>query len=372
MIFITTTQFLVAIFWTPSWLLNLPNESSKIPRINICLNGATLMQEGYSKLIFSQSQTGWCDTNTDYNKNQIPDQEEASSAIVRHYVWPECLRVLPDGRAEDKCGNACVSDSDCKSKSKDDQRQGKCVTVYRAFCQEPCDYLRYRVKSQGVYPLSSAAIAIMASQELSWVTFQITVAPDLTTRWRPRSNNTYIDEPACFTDDEARSFVTTNYAMVNLYYENFDQTVVTEDASINPIDTVTLAATIGGNLGLCAELSIMTIVEWFELGAFALLSMPFFFFGIKLPYIKRIMKREEMPVDVVHAHMALVLKNVKKIYSDKNTSNSSLITAQFHVGCGLLRLLCDNAKMQPILTFKSLPKGLASFRGSLLSCPTPD
>jgi len=332
MTFITTTQVFGCNFLDPELASCFAKYIKKDSEDNICLNGATLMQEGYSKLIFSQSKTGWYDTNTDSNKNQIPDQEEESSAIAKHCVWPEGLRVLPDGRAEDKHGNACVSDSDCKSKSKDNQRQGTCVTAYRAFCPEPCDYLRYRVKSQGVYPLSSAAIAIMASQELSWVTFQNTVAPDPTRRWRPRcardSNNSYIDEPACFTDDEARSFVTTNYVMVNLYYENFDQTVVMKDAAI---DTVTLAGTIGGNLGLCVGFSIMTIVEWFELGAFALLSMPFFSFGIKLPYIKRIMKREEMPIDVVDADMALVLKNVKKIYSDKNTSNSSSITAQLGV-----------------------------------------
>ena len=274
----------------------------------ICLNGATLMTEGYSKLIFSQSKTGWYQT-TDSNNNDIPDQEEESATIEMQCVWPEALRFLPDGKEEPKYGRKCTEDTDCKSKNGDSDRNGKCVKAYRAFCPNPCDYLKYSVRSQGVYPLSSSAVTLMASQELAWATHQATEAPDPAERWKPRcardpTSNSFVDTPSCFTNEEAQAFVIENYALINLYYQDFEQTVLLRDAAI---DTVTLLGTLGGNLGLCVGFSIMTIVEWIELGAFALLSMPFFYFGIKMPYIKRI-NEDSSPIDVLDEDVAIVLK----------------------------------------------------------------
>jgi hypothetical protein len=285
----------------------------------ICLNGASLLTEGYTKIIFSQSKTGWYETDSDSNNNGIPDQEEKSAAMAKQCVWPENIRVLDDGMQEPKYGQACEEDADCESETGKEDRRGKCVKAYRAFCPEPCDYLRYNVRSQGAYPLSNSAVSIMASQELAWVTYLNGVTPDPTRRFRARcardaTTNEFIDTSSCFTEDEARNFVTANYAMVNLYYEDFEQTVVTRDAAI---DTVTLMGTIGGNLGLCVGFSIMTMVEWMELGVFAILSMPFFYFGIKMPYIKRNANKEFNPVDVLDEDVAVVLKNIKRIYTEK-------------------------------------------------------
>ena len=157
--------------------------------------------------------------------------------------------------------------------------------------------------------MSSSAVTLMASQELAWATHQATEAPDPAERWKPRcardpTSNSFVDTPSCFTNEEAQAFVIENYALINLYYQDFEQTVLLRDAAI---DTVTLLGTLGGNLGLCVGFSIMTIVEWIELGAFALLSMPFFYFGIKMPYIKRI-NEDSSPIDVLDEDVAIVLK----------------------------------------------------------------
>lgn len=74
-------------------------------------------------------------------------------------------------------------------------------------------------------------------------------------------------------------FVREKYAMVNFYDEGFERTVVTRCAAI---DIETLLGTLAGNLGPCVSVSTMTIFECIELGAFALLSVPFFNFGIKM------------------------------------------------------------------------------------------
>lgn len=254
------------------------------------------------------------------------DQEEKSAAISKQCVWPENLLALDSGMQEPEYGRECKNDADCKSDTGKEERQETCAKAYRAFCPEPCDYLHYNVRSQGAYHLSNSAVSIMASQELAWATYLNGVTPDPTRKFRPHcardaNTNEFIDTSACFTEDEARDFVTANYAMVNLYYEDFEQTVVTRDAAI---DTVTLMGTIGGNLGLCVGFSIMTMVEWMELAVFAFLSMPFFYFGIKMPYIKRNANKEFNPVDVLDEDVTVVLKNFKRIYTEK----TGVVTAE--------------------------------------------
>jgi len=300
----------------------LNDKAKKTTKNEICLEGATLMEQGYSKLIFSQSKTGWYDT-ADNDGNGVPDQEERSARIERQCVWKEDSRLLPSGLEEPKHGSECTGDADCVSLSGETDRIGKCQTAYRAFCPEPCDYLRYSTRSLGSYPLSSAAVAIMASQELGYATSLNQDTPDPTGIWKPRcqrDSNTalYIDDASCFTDIEAQQVVRENYAMLNLYYEDFGQTVVTRSAAI---DVDVLVGTIGGNLGLCVGFSIMTIIEWIELGAFAVLSVPFFYFGIKMPFVRRKNNTEEMPIDVIDQDVATVLKNVKKIYVEKKAES---------------------------------------------------
>eukprot|EP00287_Rhodomonas_sp_CCMP768_P022178 CAMPEP_0202824662 /NCGR_PEP_ID=MMETSP1389-20130828/12502_1 /ASSEMBLY_ACC=CAM_ASM_000865 /TAXON_ID=302021 /ORGANISM="Rhodomonas sp., Strain CCMP768" /LENGTH=85 /DNA_ID=CAMNT_0049497783 /DNA_START=1 /DNA_END=258 /DNA_ORIENTATION=+ len=56
----------------------------------------------------------------------------------------------------------------------------------------------------------------------------------------------------------------------------------------------------------------MTITEMFELLFFAILSAPFFYFGIKVPFLR---KREppEVPEEVADEDVQRVLHNIKTI-----------------------------------------------------------
>lgn len=53
------------------------------------------------------------------------------------------------------------------------------------------------------------------------------------------------------------------------------------------IPTDVLLGTVGGNLGMWVGMSIMTILEMFELLFYAILAVPFFFFGIKMSFIQK-------------------------------------------------------------------------------------
>mmetsp|Transcript_32951 Transcript_32951/g.51400 ORF Transcript_32951/g.51400 Transcript_32951/m.51400 type:complete len:137 (+) Transcript_32951:3116-3526(+) len=94
----------------------------------------------------------------------------------------------------------------------------------------------------------------------------------------------------------------------------------------------------GGNLGMWVGMSIMTIVEWFELGIFAMLCMPFFYFGIKLPWIRRVEPEPPVPQSasvLEDETVGKVLHNLKEIANERKTTVESPVYAK-GVGNGTL------------------------------------
>lgn len=83
---------------------------------------------------------------------------------------------------------------------------------------------------------------------------------------------------------QANEVVIKNYAVVSLYHAEFEQTVTKKTAAV---DIPTLGGTVGGTMGLTTGASLMGFMEWAELGYFALISIPFFLFGVKQSHLKR-------------------------------------------------------------------------------------
>mmetsp|Transcript_55218 Transcript_55218/g.112957 ORF Transcript_55218/g.112957 Transcript_55218/m.112957 type:complete len:921 (+) Transcript_55218:100-2862(+) len=292
----------------------LNKQSQRVAEGTICIDGAaTLESTAYFGLL---QRTGWYNPQTDSDDNGIPDQEEEdSNSIENHCVWKGPALYKPDGLTESRLGKECEEAKDCKSDTGDEDRLGECRKAYRAYCPGRCNALEYEIVGQSSSLLSETAAQIMANDELAWVSYQAAQDPTASRRWQPRCgrtpNGTYIDTDTCFTTAEAMNLVRSNYAMINVDYDDFTQQVVTIE---DKIPTDVLLGTVGGNLGMWVGMSIMTITEMFELLFFAILAAPFFWFGIKLPYIKR---REPEggsgDVDLSDEDLQRVLRNLQMI-----------------------------------------------------------
>ena len=385
-------------FMDPAVAECLEDMSNRDSAGEICIPGTTLIKQTYTALLFKASKTGWYDTDTDNNKDGVPDEEEKSANILNHCIWNEANRTLVGGSIEPRHGKECTSDSDCTSSTKEVGRQGKCVKAYRAFCPMPCDYLRYRINRQTASPLSLAAIRAIVAQEpicglppgvgstyLNTTAYANSTNMTFSTRRTLSFNMTYnqtsltsnvtsatpsltsnvtsnvtsnltanvssnvvgqslpsqgpapappsidpIAQPQLAPHDDAKPLpcynnspsgraardadVRNNFAVVQIYYASTQQQVIEKDAAI---DVVTLTGTLGGTLGLTNGMSLMTLVEFWEFGVFAVLCMPFFYFGKKLPWVRSVIKSEAVPLDFLDRDVAKVLAVAKEVYAQK-------------------------------------------------------
>jgi len=142
----------------------------------ICLEGTLGLRQGFKKFLFGSSRFGWYNGNADSDNDGVSDQEEESNSIRKHCIWDFSHRFLDDRSPEYLHGHECKEDSDCKSQTGDKSRTGNCSLSFRSYCPSPCDFLRYDVKSQGMYTLGKQAVKLIAAQELAWTTQERTLA----------------------------------------------------------------------------------------------------------------------------------------------------------------------------------------------------
>jgi hypothetical protein len=121
---------------------------------------------------------------------------------------------------------------------------------------------------------------------------------------------------------EAKNVVLSNYAVVELYYQKFDREVLEASAVV---DGFSLAAMIGGTLGLCIGASIMTVFEWLEMLVFAILSIPFFYCGVQTSLLKREDSTKDDPLNALDEDAARVLKGFKRAYEMQEERKDSVL-----------------------------------------------
>jgi len=284
-------------------------QTQKLAEGLICLHGAAAQHDKYYFIMTKTNSDGTAKTmyhaSHDADNNGVSDQEEEMNKIENHCVWSATdMGSKPEPNHGLPCSALGEKSADCPSRTGKDDRRGKCVEASRAYCPSRCDESKYVVKSSSRNPLSEGTIKLIASEELATVTFDNEKNPSTAVRrWKPRcastatpapasstnsSNSTSTSSPAntdptCFTDKDAQQLVAENYAMINVDFDSFDETVYEKSEAI---DDVTLLGTLGGNLGMWVGMSIMTISEWIELLFFAMISFPFFFMGKKnMPHI---------------------------------------------------------------------------------------
>jgi len=285
-----------------------------------CTPGAEGIEAVYSRVplpfLFDKTTTGWYDGETDTDGNMILDQEETAAKIESHCIWNVTQR-LQGGAIETNLGKPCKSADDCLSDSEKEERRGRCSDSQRAFCPPPCDWTKFVIGFATRSALSGAAIRLLATQELAWAGFLASAGGlgALPSKFEAECPQTSADNSSnqnisCMTLQEAKNVVRSNYAVAEFYFDNPAIDVVD---IVPAVDVFTLAATIGGTVGLCIGASIMTMMEWLEMLVFALLSMPFFYCGVQLSLLKR-GDQKEMPIDAVDDEVAMALKSFKKAF----------------------------------------------------------
>uniref|UniRef100_A0A7S0EM62 Uncharacterized protein n=1 Tax=Hanusia phi TaxID=3032 RepID=A0A7S0EM62_9CRYP len=267
-----------------------------------CLDGALGTTSPYYKV---WKRTNWYDDSDVTSESMVGKQEKKSQSIKKQCVWT--ISQGKDNEAD--YGKECKIDSDCKT-SQSGGVNGVCVDASRAYCPQRCEYDQFNVVSQSAADMSVGTIKIIAAQELATVTKAYDPQNPEVRRWKPRCG-VYPGVTDCFTDTQAQALVKDSYSLLNIDYLNFDMVV---SQKVGSITLATLMGTIGGNLGMFTGISVMTIMEWLELLFFAIVSMPFFFFGIKIgPFIRSAPSQSEDDEDLIDDDVRQVLMNIKKI-----------------------------------------------------------
>jgi len=264
-------------------------ETQRFSHGEICVEGAAQDETGYFGGALKR--IGWYDGDglKDQDKDWVSDQEEKMMAIAKQCIWPTEL-------GEAYYGKECKLDADCQGNVQEDgsrSTQGKCADGTRAFCPPLCRVRLYAFEAEAKNTLSPLVVDVIAREELVLATAKVAaqgaaIAAGKVMKPACGAGN---DTADCFTEDEARSYVLQNYAMFSAAYSGFSEVVTKKGVAV---DFSSLMGSLGGNLGMWVGMSVMTIMELFELVIWAFLCIPFFWFGIKLSHVKRV-KKEDAP-----------------------------------------------------------------------------
>ena len=268
----------------------------------VCLGGSLGFTSPYYGGFWQRR--NWYDSQDVTDETRLGWQEQASLGIARQCVWTDDQ----DNDLEQRYGKPCDTAADCASSL--GNQAGVCAPAYRAYCPDKCDYFDYKVGMVTSDAMTASTVAIVAADELALATAQYRIKPNAARRWKPKCG-LVPNGTACLTPADANALVQHNYALVDVDYSTFDETV---SEAAEGISISTLTGTIGGNLGMFVGMSVMTVLEWFELLAFVLLSLPFFCCGVRrLPFVRRVYDSDIPPGADEEAGVAA---NGKAAYSE--------------------------------------------------------